>query len=154
MAVPHMRKLNHVGIAVRDIDAAIELYRSRLGLELESKEVSADGVVAIAFIPIGDTLIELVSPAKPEGRLHNYIEQWGERIHHIAFEVDDVQAEVDRLRGLGIAMQEPCPRRGASGTSIAFAEPTEFAGALVELVQETRESMAVRNALRRGRSTK
>ncbi len=130
------RKINHIGIAVRDIDEAARFYTEALGLQLGGIEEVPDQKVRVAFLPIGEVRIELVQPTSPESPVAKFIEKNGPGFHHIAYEVDDVAAEVERLKARGVRMVDQEPRRGAHNTLIAFVHPKASGGVLTELVQE------------------
>ncbi len=130
------RKINHIGIAVRDIDEAARFYTEALGLQLGGIEEVPDQKVKVAFLPIGEVRIELVQPTSPDSPVAKFLEKNGPGFHHIAYEVDDVAAEVERLKAQGVRMVDPEPRKGAHNTRIAFVHPKASGGVLTELVQE------------------
>ncbi|MFU8855722.1 MAG: methylmalonyl-CoA epimerase [Deferrisomatales bacterium] len=129
-------KINHIGIAVPDIDAAARFYTEHLGLTLGGIEEVADQKVKVAFLPIGEVRLELVQPTSPESPVAKFLEKNGPGFHHIAYEVDDTAAEVERLMAAGVRMVDEKPRTGAHNTSIAFVHPKSSGGVLTELVQE------------------
>ena len=132
-------KINHIGIAVPDIEAAAEFYTKHLGLELGGVEEVPDQKVKVAFLPIGEVRLELVQPTSPESPVAKFLEKNGPGFHHIAYQVDDVAAEVERLRAEGVRMVDQTPRSGAHNTRIAFVHPKASGGVLTELVQEMGE---------------
>ncbi|WP_025323862.1 methylmalonyl-CoA epimerase [Deferrisoma camini] len=132
-------KINHIGIAVPDIEAAAEFYTKHLGLELGGVEEVADQKVKVAFLPVGEVRIELVQPTSPESPVAKFLERNGPGFHHIAYQVDDVAAEVERLKAEGVRMVDQTPRSGAHNTRIAFVHPKASGGVLTELVQEMGE---------------
>ncbi len=130
------KKINHIGIAVRDIDEAARFYTEALGLQLGGIEEVPDQKVRVAFLPVGEVRIELVQPTSPDSPVAKFLEKNGPGFHHIAYEVDDVAAEVERLKAQGVRMVDQEPRKGAHNTRIAFVHPKASGGVLTELVQE------------------
>lgn len=130
-----IKKLSHVGIAVKDLDAAIELYRS-LGLTLESTEEVPSQKLKVAFFPIGDTRLELLAATSDDSPIAKFIEKRGEGIQHIAFAVDDVPAELKNAEDHHLALIDKTPRPGAHGADIAFLHPKSTLGVLLELCRE------------------
>lgn len=130
-----LSRIDHVGIAVRDLDAAVRLYEERLGLRSSGRErLPAEGI-EIAMIPIGESRIELITPLGPDSRLHRFLERRGEAMHHIAYAADDVSAALERAREAGAELIDRSPRTGARGTRIAFVEPKSVCGVLTEFVE-------------------
>ena len=130
------QKINHIGIAVHDIEEAAKFYTEALGLELGGIEEVADQKVKVAFLPIGEVRLELVQPTSPESPVAKFLEKNGQGFHHIAYQVEDTGAEVERLLGAGVRMVDQKPRTGAHNTQIAFVHPKASGGVLTELVQE------------------
>ena len=130
------KRINHIGIAVRDIDEAARFYTEALGLQLGGIEEVPDQKVRVAFLPIGEVRIELVQPTSPDSPVAKFLEKNGPGFHHIAYEVADVAAEVERLKAQGVRMVDQEPRKGAHNTRIAFVHPKASGGVLTELVQE------------------
>ena len=130
-----IKKLNHIGIAVKDLDAAIEFYR-KLGLEVEGTEVVESQKVKVAFIPVGDTRIELLAATSEDSPIAKFIEKRGEGIQHLALSVDNIEKQIELAVGHGIQMIDTEPRPGAHNTQIAFAHPKSTNGVLVEFCQE------------------
>jgi methylmalonyl-CoA/ethylmalonyl-CoA epimerase len=129
-------RINHVAILVRDLDAALLVYRDALGLPLQATmPVPSDGV-RIAFLPVGDSKIELVQPTEPGTGIARYLESKGEGIHHVCFEVPDLVAALARLDASGIQLIDRAPRKGAEGP-VAFIHPKACNGVLVELIEVT-----------------
>lgn len=127
--------MDHVGIAVKNLEEAIRFYTEILGLKMEQIEVVEDQKVKVAFIPIGDTEIELLESTDPEGPIAKYIEKKGEGIQHIAYRVDDIDKALEDMRQKGIRLIDQQPRYGAGGARIAFLHPKSTYGVLVELSQ-------------------
>jgi methylmalonyl-CoA epimerase len=128
------RRIHHVAVVVRDMDAALTVYRDKLGLPLDVLlPVESDGV-RIAFLPVGESSIELVEPTDPTTGVARFLESRGEGFHHVCFEVDDVSAELERLAASGVELIDLAPRRGAEGP-VAFIHPRSCHGVLVELIE-------------------
>lgn len=130
------RKIAHIGIAVSSLTEALRLYHETLGLPLHGQETVAMDKVTVAFLPIGDTEIELLEPADPQSPVARHIEKRGEGIHHIAFEVDDVYESLARLKQQGYRLIDEQPRIGAGGTRVAFVHPKSAGGVLIELCEK------------------
>jgi methylmalonyl-CoA epimerase len=129
-----IQKIHHIAIAVRNIEESARFYTDRLGLSVrEVKEVEAEGV-RIAFIPCGETLIELVEPGSPDHTVAKFIEKRGEGLHHICFQTPDIRSEIAGLKEQGCSFISEEPKRGADGL-ITFLHPKSSGGVLVELVQ-------------------
>jgi methylmalonyl-CoA/ethylmalonyl-CoA epimerase len=127
-------KLDHIGIAVRDLDKARENYRL-LGLEESGRERLADQGVEICVFQLGEARIELLQPLG-DGPLANFLEKRGEGLHHLAVEVADIDKELQRLREAGVRLVDEQPRRGFGGSRIAFIHPGSMSGVLIELVEK------------------
>ncbi len=130
-----MRRIDHIGIAVEDLEAALVPYVEGLGMEVAHREEVATERVRVAMLPIGDTKLELLEPTDPESAIARFIERRGPGVHHIALAVDDVAASLASLRAAGVRLIDEEPRPGAGGTRVAFAHPKGFGGVLVELVE-------------------
>ena len=130
------QKISHIGIAVHDIEEAAKFYTEVLGLELGGVEEVPDQKVKVAFLPIGEVRIELVQPTSLESPVAKFLEKNGQGFHHIAYQVEDTGAEVERMLGDGVRMVDQQPRGGAHNTRIAFVHPKASGGVLTELVQE------------------
>lgn len=128
-----IQKIDHIGIAVSDLDEALKLYCDTLGLEVEKTE-DFEGM-KIAFIPIGDTEFELLQPTDPDGALAKFLEKRGEGIQHVALRVDDVAKSLEELQAKGLRVIDKKPRPGAGGASIAFFHPKSTGGVLLEICQ-------------------
>lgn len=128
-------KIDHIGIAVKSIDKALEFYNKQMGLNCEGTEYIKTQEVRVAFLPIGDSEIELLEPTGEKSAVTRFIEKRGEGIHHIAFRVSNIEEEIERLKGLGIQFIDETPSYGAGGASIAFIHPKSTGGVLVELYE-------------------
>lgn len=128
-----VKNVDHIGIAVKSIDETLKFYREVLGLEVEGVEVVEEQKVKVAFLPIGDTEIELLESTDPEGPIAKFIEKKGEGIQHIAFRVDNIEEALEQMKEKGIRLIDEKPRYGAGGAKIAFLHPKSTYGVLVEL---------------------
>jgi len=127
------RKIEHIGIAVSDLNQAIAFYEEVLGLECYGIEEVADQKVRTAFFRIGDTKIELLESTDPEGPIGRFIEKRGPGIHHMAFAVDNVSEALKEAAGKGVRLIDESPRQGAEGLQIGFLHPKSTMGVLTEL---------------------
>lgn len=128
-------KIDHLGIAVRSIDRALEFYRDQLGLGVSLRETVAHEKVNVAMLPLGSPRIELIEPTESDSVIGKFIEKRGEGLHHIAIRVPDFQASLDRLRAAGAKLLNE-PRTGAGGHVYVFVHPSSTGGVLLELIQE------------------
>lgn len=128
-------KVDHIGIAVKDLKKALKFYEEILGLKCEDTEVVQDQKVKVAFLPIGDTEVELLESTEVNGPIAKYIEKRGEGIQHIAYRVDNIEKAIEEMKEKGIRMIDEKPRYGAGGAKIAFAHPKDTYGVLVELCE-------------------
>ena len=132
--------IDHVGIAVRDLEAAVERYRMVFGADPVHREaIESDGVQEALFA-VGGSFVQLLAPTGPDTPVGRFLERRGEGVHHVGYRVPDVAAALEHLRGHGVVLADQHPRPGSRGTTVAFAHPKSFAGVLVELVQEEAES--------------
>lgn len=130
-----MIRIDHIGIAVRDMAASNELFRKLLGEAHYKVEAVESERVATSFFNIGESKIELLEASDPDSPIAKFIEKRGEGIHHIAFEVDDIRAEMKRLEKEGFVSLQSEPRPGADNKLVAFFHPKSVNGVLVELCQ-------------------
>jgi methylmalonyl-CoA/ethylmalonyl-CoA epimerase len=129
-----IKKIDHVAVAVNDIDEAAKRYKEIFGLEGRDREVVASQKTEVTLLPVGETSIELISPKGNEG-LAKFLEKRGPGIHHIAVEVEGIEAALSFLKGLGVPLIDESPRIGARGHKVAFVHPKATGGVLVELVE-------------------
>jgi methylmalonyl-CoA/ethylmalonyl-CoA epimerase len=129
-------KISHLGIAVRSISDSLAFYRDALGLELVETERVEDQGVNIALLPVGESRIELLEPFSEETPVGRFIAKRGEGLHHICYEVEDLQSKLEELRSRGVRVLDGYPRRGAEGRLVAFLHPTSANGVLVELAEK------------------
>jgi methylmalonyl-CoA/ethylmalonyl-CoA epimerase len=125
--------IEHIGIAVKNLQDAIPLYERLLGTPCYAIEEVADQKVRTAFFRVGQTKIELLEPTSPDGPIGKFIEKKGEGMHHIAFAVGDLPGALEEVRTAGIQLIDAQPRKGAEGLAIAFLHPRSTLGVLTEL---------------------
>jgi methylmalonyl-CoA epimerase len=128
-------KLDHLGVAVRSIDAALELYRDGLGLAVRHRGAVEHEGVEVAMLPAGDARIELLEPVSQESVVARFLERRGEGLHHIAMEVDDLEAAVERLKAQGRRLVTDSVQTGAEGYRYVFVHPASAGGVLLELIE-------------------
>lgn len=128
--------IEHIGIAVVNLDTAIEFYEKVLGLKCYSIEEVADQKVRTAFFLVGQTKIELLESTDPEGPIGKFIEKKGEGIHHIAFSVVNIEEQLAKASKQGIRLIDSTPRKGAEGLDIAFLHPKSSSGVLIEFCEK------------------
>jgi methylmalonyl-CoA epimerase len=135
-----IKKIDHIGIAVKNLTGAINTYKQLYGLDAIKIETLHDIKVKLAFIPLGEVLIELLEPLEPgEGRIGVFLKEKGEGFHHIAFRVENIQNTMDSLKKNNIPLRDENPRAGGDGSRIAFIEPLFTQNVLTELVERDRE---------------
>ena len=127
-------KINHIGIAVSSINESIKLYTDVLGLKVKDIEVVEEQKLKIALIPVGESKIELLESTDPEGIIAKYIDRKGEGLHHLAFEVSNIQGALEAIADKGITLIDEKPRDGVENTNIAFLHP-KGTKVLIELVE-------------------
>ncbi|OKL40164.1 methylmalonyl-CoA epimerase [Pontibacter flavimaris] len=133
-----MKNVEHIGIAVRNFSEANALYFKLLGVEPYKTEYVASEAVNTSFFRVGETKIELLEGTTPESAISKFVEKRGEGIHHIAFEVEDIYREMERLRQEGFILLSEQPKKGADNKLVCFVHPKSATGVLVELTQEIR----------------
>ena len=131
-----IKKIDHIGIVVKDIEAALKVYRDALGLELTSVEFVPEQAVKIAFLPTGESEIELVQPTTDDSGSARYLAKRGEGVHHICLEVDDIEATLAQMAAQGLEMIDQKPRVGSGGQKYAFVHPKSAHGVLIELYEK------------------
>tara|TARA_R110002033_G_scaffold110952_3_gene156659 strand:+ start:18602 stop:19006 length:405 start_codon:yes stop_codon:yes gene_type:complete len=131
-----MNKIEHIGIAVKDLDVSNDLFEKLFGAPpYKSEAVASEGVMT-SFFMNGPNKIELLAATNPDSPIAKFLEKKGEGIHHIAFDVDDIVAEIERLIGEGFVILNEVPKRGADNKIVAFLHPKSTNGVLIELCQE------------------
>jgi methylmalonyl-CoA/ethylmalonyl-CoA epimerase len=133
-----MKKVEHIGIAVNSLAAAGDIYQKLLNTDIYKVEEVASEGVKTAFLQTGPNKIELLEATNPDSPIAKFIAKKGEGIHHIAFEVDDIVAEMARLKSEGFILLNETPKRGADNKLVCFVHPKSTGGVLVELCQEVR----------------
>jgi methylmalonyl-CoA/ethylmalonyl-CoA epimerase len=126
-------RLDHIGIAVADLDAALRFYRDALGLEIEAPEEVPSQRVRAHMIPVGDAALELLEATEPGSPIAAFLGKRGPGLHHITLRVDDLEAALARLKARGVRLIDDRPRPGAHGSRVAFIHPSSAHGVLVEL---------------------
>ena len=131
-----MQKIEHIGIAVTDIDASNKVFEKVFGKEnYKSEKIESEGVIT-SFFQIGENKIELVAATNPDSPISKFLSKNREGMHHIAFAVDNIQAEMERLKNEGITLLNDAPKKGADNKLICFLHPKDTNGVLIELCQE------------------
>jgi methylmalonyl-CoA/ethylmalonyl-CoA epimerase len=130
-----LKKIDHIGIAVHSLDETITFYRDMLGMALLGIEEVAEQKVKVAMLQVGESKIELLEPTSPDSPVARFLEKNGPGVHHLAYEVEDIDAAIVKLERDGARMIDRTPRNGAHGTRIAFIHPKSSNGVLTELCQ-------------------
>ena len=130
-----VNKVDHIGIAVKNLNEALNFYENILGLKSAGTETVEEQKVNVAFLPIGDTEVELLESTEEDGPIARYIAKNGEGVQHIAYKVDDIEKAIAEMKENGIRMIDEKPRYGAGGAKIAFCHPKFTYGVLIELCQ-------------------
>jgi methylmalonyl-CoA epimerase len=137
MTAPKTRP-DHIGIAVKDLEAKIAFYRDVLGLPLTRQETVETERVRVAFLGAGETHVELLEPLDGAGPIADFLAKRGEGIHHLCFEVEDIDAALEQVRRAGATLVGEAPRPGAGGCRVAFLHPRSCGGVLIELSEKPR----------------
>jgi methylmalonyl-CoA/ethylmalonyl-CoA epimerase len=128
-------RIDHIGVAVEDLDGAVELYRDRLGMELQHREtVNEQGVEAV-LLGVGESHVELLRPLGPETAVGRFLDRNGPGLHHVAYGTDDIDQALDSVRSAGLALIDEQPRTGIRNSRVAFLHPKSTGGVLTELVE-------------------
>ena len=135
-----LNRIDHVGIAVRDLDAAIQVYERRLGLRVAARERIESEGIEIAMIPIGDSRIELITPLNADSKVEKFLRDRGEALHHVAYATDDVGAALHRAAIGGAQLLDGEARAGSHGTRVGFVHPRSVCGVLTEFVEADGDS--------------
>ena len=130
-----LKRINHIGIAVNSLDEAVPFYQHNLGMAFMGVEEVAEQKVNVAFLQIGESKIDLLEPTSAESPVARFLEKNGPGIHHIAYEVEDIEVAISKLDMDGVRMIDRTPRSGAHGSRIAFVHPKSSGGVLTELCQ-------------------
>jgi methylmalonyl-CoA epimerase len=127
-------KIDHLGIAVRSIDGALDFYAGQLGMRVALREAVPQEKVNVAMLPAGDSRLELLEPAAPDSPIARFLDKRGEGLHHVALQVPDLAAAVERLKSSGARLLNE-PQSGAGGHTYVFIHPASTGGVLLELIQ-------------------
>lgn len=130
-----MVKIDHIGIAVRDLEEALQFYRDQLGLELEKIEVVEEQGVKTAFLPVGESEFELLEATSDDSPIARYLDKYGPGIQHVAIRVKDIRSKLKELEESGVKLVDKEPRKGAGGAKIAFIHPSSTYGVLLEICE-------------------
>jgi len=131
-----LSEIDHVGIAVRDLEAAIAWYAEVFGATLEHREIVESDGVEEALIRVADSYVQLLAPTRDDSPVAKYLEKRGEGLHHVAYRVEDCARALDIVKAAGCQVIDQTPRPGSRGTTVAFIHPKASFGTLIELVQE------------------
>jgi len=129
-----VEKIDHIGIAVKDLEKACDVF-SQLNIKVSGKELVEEQKVKVAFLPVGDSELELLESTSPDGPIARFIEKKGEGIQHIAFKVNNLEKMLEELKKKGVRLIDEKPRYGAGGAKIAFLHPKSTNGILIELCE-------------------
>ncbi|ATW24354.1 methylmalonyl-CoA epimerase [Candidatus Formimonas warabiya] len=130
-----VEKIDHIGVAVKSIAEARKFWEGVLGIKMTDEEVVAEQKVKVAFLPVGESEVELLESTEPDGPIAKFIETKGEGIQHVAFRVKNLEAVLEELKAKGVRLIDEKPRYGAGGAKIAFVHPKATLGTLVELCE-------------------
>ena len=131
-----MKKIEHIGIAVKDLDVSNTLFKKLLGVShYKIEDVATEGVKT-SFFKVGESKIELLQATSPNSPIAKFIAKHGEGVHHLAFDVEDIEAEIERLKNEGFELINDIPKQGADHKKIAFLHPKSSRGVLIELCQD------------------
>ena len=130
-----LNKIEHIALAVEDLETAVTHYKEVWGLEVEHRERVEDQGVEEAMLPLGDSYLQLLGPTGPDTTVGRFVASKGEGLHHIAYEVDDLEASLAELKAKGVRLIDEVPRKGGRGHMVAFVHPKSNHGLLVELIQ-------------------
>jgi methylmalonyl-CoA/ethylmalonyl-CoA epimerase len=131
-----LTEIDHVAIAVNDLEAAIAYYRDTFGAEVDHREVVESDGVEEALLKVADSYVQLLTPTRDDSPVAKYLERKGEGLHHVGYRVDDCAAALDAVKATGGRVIDETPRPGSRGTTVAFVHPKGAFGTLIELVQE------------------
>ena len=132
-------QIDHIGVAVEDLDASIALYRDRLGMREQHRETVEQFGVEAVLLEIGDAHVELLTPVARDSAVARFLERSGHGMHHVAYRTDDIDATLDRLRESGMRLIDDQPRIGIRNSRVAFVHPKSTGGVLTEIVQPSED---------------
>ncbi len=127
--------IDHIGIAVEDLDSAVEVYSKQFGMPVEHRELVAEQGVEAVLLGVGESHVELLAPLGPDTPVGKYLEKRGPGLHHVAYRVEDIESELERLKEEGVKLIDKVPRTGICDTKVAFIHPRSAGGVLTEIVQ-------------------
>lgn len=128
-----IKKIDHLGIAVKNLSETLKFYEETLGLKITKTEIVEDQKVKVAFIPVGETNLEIMESTSPDGTVAKFIDKNGEGLHHVALNVDNIDNALKAMKEKNVRLIDQEPRLGAGGARIAFIHPKETKGVLLEL---------------------
>jgi methylmalonyl-CoA epimerase len=130
-----LARIDHIGVAVEDLDAALALYERDLGVALVHRETVEEQGVEAVLLDVGENHVELLAPLGPDTPVGKFLARKGPGLHHVAYQTADIDSELDRLRGAGLRLIDEQPRVGIRGSRVAFLHPAATGGVLTEIVQ-------------------
>jgi methylmalonyl-CoA/ethylmalonyl-CoA epimerase len=130
-------RIDHIGIAVQDLDAAVKLYGGRFAMDEQHRETIEEQGVEAVLLEVGEGHIELIRPLSPDSGVGRFIAKHGEGMHHVAYQVDDIDSALERVRDAGLRLIDEHPRTGIRGSRVAFLHPKSTGGILTEIVEPT-----------------
>jgi methylmalonyl-CoA/ethylmalonyl-CoA epimerase len=128
-------RIDHIGVAVANLDEAVELYTTRLGLPLQHRETVEEQGVEAVLVGVGDSHVELLRPLSPETAVGRFLERNGPGLHHVAYGTDDIDSALEQVRAAGLRLIDERPRTGIRNSRVAFVHPKSTGGVLTELVE-------------------
>jgi methylmalonyl-CoA/ethylmalonyl-CoA epimerase len=128
-------RIDHIGVAVEDLDAAIALYEERLGMPVQHRETVEEQGIEAVLLGVGDSHVELLRPLGPDTAVGRFLQRSGPGLHHVAYGTDDIEAALEAVRGAGLELIDEQPRVGIRGSRVAFLHPKSTGGVLTELVE-------------------
>jgi methylmalonyl-CoA/ethylmalonyl-CoA epimerase len=132
-------RIDHIGVAVEDLDEAISLYRDRLGMQLQHRETVEELGVEAVLLGIGDGHVELLTPAAPDSPVGRFLDRRGPGMHHVAYQTDDIDSALESVRASGLQLIDERPRAGILRSRVAFVDPKSTGGVLMELVEPAKD---------------
>ncbi len=130
-----LNDIDHIAIAVRDLETSISFYKNTFGVEVEHREVISNDLVEEAMLKVGGSYIQLLCPTSPNSTVAKFLEKRGEGLHHVGYRVTNCAEVLDKVKSLGFEVLDEFPRPGSRGTTVAFVHPKAAFGTLIELVQ-------------------
>ena len=137
-------RINHVGVAVKELERALDIYQGQLGLPLQHRQTVEDQGVEAVLLGVGHSHVELLAPLGPDTPVGKFLESRGPGLHHVAYGTDDIDAALELARAAGLRLIDELPREGIMGSRVAFIHPASTGGVLTELVQPGSERPALR----------